>query len=114
MIKFLPNSNFLKTELRKSSSRESKAISVSIVTRNPPILNQSLISIMSEINIPFYHTILVCREEIDFGKTAFNLFEIALDKIFVSTFNKENGLQFLMYHLSRSFFSVTLITACLL
>ena len=40
-------------------------------------------------------------------------FEITLDKIFVSTFNKEICLQFLMYRLSRSFFSMSLITASL-
>ena len=37
------------------------------------------------------------------AKQVFNLFEIALDNIFVSTFNKEIGLQFLMYLLSTVF-----------
>ena len=37
------------------------------------------------------------------AKQIFNLFEIALDNIFVSTFNKEIGLQFLMYLLSTVF-----------
>ena len=37
------------------------------------------------------------------AKQLFNLFEIALDNIFVSTFNKEIGLQFLMYLLSTVF-----------
>ena len=52
VITFLPNPNFLKTKLRKSWSREPKAFSISIVTRNPSIFNQSLISIKSEINLP--------------------------------------------------------------
>ena len=66
MKKFLPNSNFLETELRKSWLRESKAFSISIVTRNPS--NQSLISIMSEINLPlspiypFLHMEFVVRK----------------------------------------------------
>ena len=55
----------------------------------------------------------VCCEAINVGKIAFNLFEIALDNTFVSTFNKEIGLQLLMYCLSRSFFSMSLIKACL-
>ena len=59
---------------------------------------------MSEINlllspINLFFTEAVCCEEINVGKTAFNLFEIALDKIFVSTFNKEIDLQFLMHRL---------------
>ena len=37
------------------------------------------------------------------AKQLFNLFEIALDNTFVSTFNKEIGLQFLMYLLSTVF-----------
>ena len=37
------------------------------------------------------------------AKQLFNLFEIALDNIFVSTFNTEIGLQFLMYLLSTVF-----------
>ena len=54
---------------------------------------------MSEINLPvspinLFFKKAVCCEEINVGKTAFNFFETALDKIFVSTFNKEIGLQF--------------------
>ena len=56
---------------------------------------------MSEINLPLspinlFFTSAVCFEKINVGKTVFNLFEITLDKIFVSTFNKEIGLQFFM------------------
>ena len=74
-------------------SRESNAFSISVATTRPVILNQPLISIMSEINLPLtpvnlFFTLTVCCEEINVGKTVFNLFEIALDKIFVSTFTK--------------------------
>ena len=55
----------------------------------------------------------VCCEEINVDKALFNLLETALGKIFVSTFNKEIGLQFFMTCLSRSFFSMSLMTACL-
>ena len=48
---------------------------MSIVTRNTSIFNQSLIPIMSEINLTLPPV-------------------IASDKIFASTFNKETGLQF--------------------
>ena len=44
--------NFFKTELRKLWLRKSKTFSMSIVTRNPAILNQPLIPVMSEINLP--------------------------------------------------------------
>ena len=59
---------------------------------------------MSEINLPLspinlFFTEAVCCEEINVGKTVFNLFEIALDKISVSIFNKEIDLQFLMHRL---------------
>ena len=37
VIKLLPNPHFRKTELAKSWSRESKAFSISIVTRNPSL-----------------------------------------------------------------------------
>ena len=79
-------------ELTKPWSRESNALSISIVTRNLSILNQPLISIMSEINLQ--------QKQFVVRKTAFNLFEINSDKIYVSIFNKEIGLQFLMYLLS--------------
>ena len=52
MIKYLPDSNSLKTEIRKSWPRESKAFSTSIVTRNPSLFNKSLISFMLQINLP--------------------------------------------------------------
>ena len=78
-----------------------KSFSISIVTRKPVILKQPLISIMSEINLPlspinlfFFFTEAVCCEEINVSKINVNLFEIALYKIFVSTFNKKIGLQF--------------------
>ena len=51
VMKFFPKPNFFKTEIRKLRSRESKAFSISIVTRKPVILKQPLISIMSEINL---------------------------------------------------------------
>ena len=58
---------------------------------------QSLISITTEVNPPLFpinifFTEAVCCEEI--GKTAFDFFEIALDKVLVSTFNNEIVLQF--------------------
>ena len=53
-IDSLTNLNFFNTELRKSFPRESKAFSISIVTRNIPVLNLSMISVMSEINLPLY------------------------------------------------------------
>ena len=68
MIKLLPNPNILKAEPGKSWSRESKAFSISIVTRNPSIFNQSLISVMSEINVTlsslnlFFHKQFVVRK----------------------------------------------------
>ena len=92
MIKVLSNPNFMQMELTKPWSRESNAFSISIVTRNLSILNQPLITIMSEINLQ--------QKEFVARKTAFNLFEINSDKIYVSIFNKEIGLQFLMYLLS--------------
>ena len=72
-----------------------------MVTRKSVILKQPLISVMLEINLPLspinlFFTDAVCFEEIDVSKAVFNLFKIALDKIFVSTFNKEIGLQFFM------------------
>ena len=48
-ITFFPKPNFCKTDIRKPWLRESKAFSISIVTRKPTILNQPLISVMSEI-----------------------------------------------------------------
>ena len=48
------------------------------------------------------------------AKQLFNLFEIALDNIFVSTFNKEIGLQFLMYLLSTVFLLIELDYSLLL
>lgn len=92
MIKVLSNPNFMQMELTKPWSRESNAFSISIVTRNLSILNQPLITIMSEINLQ--------QKQFVVRKTAFNLFEINSDKIYVSIFNKEIGLQFLMYLLS--------------
>ena len=91
MIKVLSNPNFMQMELTKPWSRESNAFSISIVTRNLSI-NQPLITIMSEINLQ--------QKQFVVRKTAFNLFEINSDKIYVSIFNKEIGLQFLMYLLS--------------
>ena len=56
---------------------------------------------MTEIDLPLstinlFFTSAVCFEKISVGKTVFNLFEITLDKFFVSTFNKEIGFQFFM------------------
>ena len=48
------------------------------------------------------------------AKQHFNFFEIALDNIFVSTFNKEIGLQFLMYLLSTVFLLIELDYSLLL
>ena len=53
---------------------------------------------MLEINLPLspinlFFTKAICCEEIKVGKAVFNLFEIALDKIFILIFNKEIGLQ---------------------
>ena len=39
---------------RKSINSYTKAFSMSIVTRNPSIFNESLISVMSEINPTFF------------------------------------------------------------
>ena len=47
----------------------------------------------------YFRHFLLCNV----GKVVFNLFETALDKIFVSTFNKEISLQFFIQRLSRSF-----------
>ena len=80
---------------------------MSMVTRKPVILKQPLISIMSQINLPLSPIICffaVCCEEINVDKALFNLLEIALGKIFVSTFNKEIGLQFFMTCLPGLFF----------
>ena len=49
---FFTKPSFFKTEIRKLWSRESKAFSILIVTRKPVILNQPLISIMSETDLP--------------------------------------------------------------
>ena len=86
-------------EIRKLLSRVSKAFSISIVTRKPVILNQPLISIMPKINVPLspinlFFTQGTCCEEVNVGRTTFNLYEIALDKRFVPTFNKEMAAVF--------------------
>ena len=99
VIKFFPKQNFFQTEIRKLWSGESKTFSISMITRNSIILKQPLISIMSEINIPIspinlFFTEPVCCEKINVGKVVFHLFKITFDEIFVSTFNKEIGLQF--------------------
>ena len=39
-------------------------------------------------------------KEIKVHKTVFNLLEIVLDKVFVSTFNNEIGVQFFIFCLS--------------
>ena len=72
-----------------------KTFSISIVTRNPSILKQLLISVTSEINLPLFSNKSVFEiscEEINVHKTAFNLLEIALEKFFESTFNYEIDL----------------------
>ena len=89
---FFPQTKLFQDGNKKAMVRESKAFTISIVTRKPVILNQLLISIMSEINlllspINLFFIYAVCYEEINVGKTVSNLFEIALDKIFVSTRN---------------------------
>ena len=47
-------------------------------------------------NKSVFYTKAICCEEIKVGKAVFNLFEIALDKIFILIFNKEIGLQFFL------------------
>ena len=75
-----------------------------------------LISFMSEIIISLFpinlfFTSAVCYEEINVGKTVFNFLEI--EKNFVSVFKKGIGLQFFIFCISRSFFSMSLMEACL-
>ena len=66
-----------------------------MVTRKSVILKQTLISIMSEINLPLspinpFFTLAVCYEEIEVGKAVFNLFEIALGKNFCVNIQQRN------------------------
>ena len=90
-------------------SSESNAFSMSILTKNPPILLRSPILTYHLPPINLFLIYAVFCIEIKLEKTFFNLFEIIL----VSTFNKEMGRQFFIYLLSLSFFSINLIIACL-
>ena len=95
-------------------SNESIAFSTSIVTEKPYICRILVISIISDINLLLSPMLLfwiytVCCAYIGRGKTSFNFFKSALDSIFMSTFNKETGLQFLIYFLSLSFFFCQLL-----
>ena len=82
---------------------------MSIVTKNPPVLLQPHILTISDINVPpspinLFLIYAVCCVEIKLDRTFFNLSERAFETVFVSTFNKEMGRQFLIYLLSLSFF----------
>ena len=77
-----------------------------------------VISVISDINLPLstillFWTYAVCYGEVTYCKTSFNFFASALDNVFISAFNNEIGLQFLMYLLSLSFLSFNLIYSCL-
>ena len=89
-------------------SSESNTFSVSIVTKYLPILLQSHISTISDINLPpspinLFLIFAVCCVETELERIFFSLSERAF-KILVSTFNKEIGCQFFMYLLFLSFF----------
>ena len=119
--KFLPKPNFFKTVRMNLWSSESNAFSMSIVTKNPPILLRSHILTISDINLPpspinLFLIYAVCCVEIKLERTFFNLSEWAFEIILVSIFNKEMDRQFLMYLLSLSFFFfpiIFLFIACL-
>ena len=107
--RFLLKPNFFKTARTNLWSSESNAFSISIVTKNPPILLRSQTLTISDINLPsspinLFLICAVCCVEIKLERTFFKLPERAFEIILVSTFNKEIGRQFLMYLLSLSFF----------
>ena len=81
-------------------SSESNTFSMSIVTKNPPILLGSHILTISDINLPpspinLFLIYAVCCVEIKLERTFFNLSERAFEIILVSTFNKELNSHFL-------------------
>ena len=64
--------------MKKVRSNESKAFSISSVTKNPSLLRTSVISMMSAINLPLspinlFSTYAVCCGEIKLGRTFLSL-----------------------------------------
>ena len=64
--------------MTKVWSNESKAFSISIVTKNPSLLRTPVLSMMSAINLPLspinlFSTYTVCCGEIKLGKTFLSL-----------------------------------------
>ena len=78
--KFLPKPNFFKTARMNLWPSEANAFSLSIVTKNPPILLQSHIFSISVINLPpslinLFLIYAVCCVEIKLERTFFSLSE---------------------------------------
>ena len=89
--KFLPKPNFFNMARMNLWSSESNTFSMSIVTKYPPILLQSHISTISDINLPpspinLFLMCVVCYVEIKLERTFFNLSEWAFEIILVVTF----------------------------
>ena len=90
-------------------SSESNAFSMSVVTKNSPILLRTHIITISNVNLPpspinLFLIYAVSCVEIKLERIFVNLSERTFEIILVSTFNKGIGCQFLMYLLSLSFF----------
>ena len=111
-MNFWPNPIFFKTRTKNLWSNQSKAFPTSIATEKVFICWILAIAIVSDINLSLSPMFLfwyysVWSAGIRHSKISFNLFAIALDDIFISTFNNEISLKFLMYLLSLTFFLLT-------
>ena len=87
------------TVTRKLWSQESKAFSISMVTKYTPIFCFLQISVMSEISRPLLlmHRLLtsaVCIEEIIVGRVSFSFAARDFDIVFVSPLSSDLDLQF--------------------
>ena len=112
-MKLTPKTKLFKTHNKKSRSKESKAFSRSIVTKNPGIFSLTQISLMSDTSPPLslmhcFSTYAVWFEEIIDGKMGLSFAAKAFDNIFVSTLSSQIGPQFLRNRLFRSFFRLVL------
>ena len=117
-LKFWPNPKFFKIEIKNYGLISLKIFPRPLLPKNLPFCRILVISIISDINLPvspmfLFWTYTVRCTDIRHGKPTFNFFASAsLDNIFISTFNNELCLQFLIYFWSLSFF-INLIIACL-
>ena len=86
LIKLLPKPNFLSTARRKEWFNELKALSISVVAKKPSILKTSLISMISDINLPVSQinlclTYAVCSWLIKTGRIYLSLSARAFEAI---------------------------------